>query len=143
MRIVWLGCSMLLAPNIYLQCLSKDAWEVLKSDTKACVSKFPWKSMGICKFLYLRNGGQISNFDTMWTILSTIIQYFVIKKTQINLKQNIQCLILCDILKLHNHPQCIGKPLHCVYKGSKLHKGRAMNKVRVVRGESHMSMAFT
>ena len=28
-------------------------------------SKFPWKSMGIYKFVYLQNGEMISNFNTI------------------------------------------------------------------------------
>ena len=38
--------------------------------------KFPYKPTGICKFLYFRNNGLISNFDIIWTL---IIHYFIMK----------------------------------------------------------------
>ena len=50
-------------------------------------SKFPWKSMGIYKVLYLRYGEMISNFITVKTFK---IHYFIISKFQVNLEQSTQ-----------------------------------------------------
>ena len=51
-------------------------------------SKFPWKSMGIYKFLYLRNGEMISNFSTVKTFKMYTLFYH--DKFQVNLEQSTQ-----------------------------------------------------
>ena len=92
-------------------------------------SKFPWKSIGIYKFLYLRNSEMFSNYSTVKTFT---IHYFIMANFR-----SIWNRVLRN--KYHSHPHCTRESQLYGNKGSQLHKCRAMNNGRVSgeRRESH------
>ena len=83
--------------------------------------------MGICKFLY---GGLISNFHTLWTL---IIHYFF--HTEFKFSVEYLGINIMGYFKNPQSPTIHWTVLVYVYKGSKLHKGRAMNNDRGENGE--------